>query len=77
MVDAKEEVKFDLWVLANGCNEFLKNKIKTFPEHKKIQEKIVAKAAAEKAEKEAAEKKLEDEKKRQREKEEALKKKEE
>ena len=39
LVDAKEEIKFDLWVLANGCNEFLKGKIKTFPEHKRQAEK--------------------------------------
>ena len=68
LVDAKNEIEYDLWVLANGCNESLKDKIKTFPEHKRLLEKQ-AKEASEKAEAEAAAKKKEEEDKRRREKE--------
>lgn len=71
LVDAKSEIEYDLWVLANGCNESLKDKIKTFPEHKRLLEKQ-AKEAAEKdmeKEREATAKKKEEEEKRGREKE--------
>ena len=38
LVEAKDQIKPDLWVLANGCNGYLKEKIKTFPEYKKQQQ---------------------------------------
>ena len=61
LVDAKEEIKPDLWVLANGCNEHLKGKIKLFPEAVRLQKEANAKK---KAEAEAAEKREAEEKKR-------------
>ena len=64
LVDEKDKIKPDLWVLANGCNEHLKVKIKTFPEAKELEAK---EAAKKKAEEEAQAKRDAEEKKRKQE----------
>mmetsp|Transcript_6731 Transcript_6731/g.4864 ORF Transcript_6731/g.4864 Transcript_6731/m.4864 type:complete len:80 (-) Transcript_6731:982-1221(-) len=34
LVDAKSEIKNDLWTIASRCNEKLKKKVESFPEAK-------------------------------------------
>ena len=49
LVDARREIKPDLYVLANGCNQELKRRLQRFPEHAAKEEEEKARKALEEA----------------------------